>query len=286
MRAHDSPEHVIEWLTVRIHTTGKQADLFWRRAAEYRALGRLEAAASDLQQALKLEPSFVPALTDLSRVQLAQGKRRQAARTINRALALVPEEAERAPLRMIRADIRSADGDLEKALADCDCALRHASGIELDWYLTRSQIQCRLGRFKEAVAGLQQGFAQTGSAVLEVESIDAMIEAGLFTEALQRIEPLLADCRWQSSWLIRRGRVRLGTGDVAGAHADLLAAISELNQRLGGAHPDSSLLVDRGLAVALLGDVALAKRDLNAAKKLGAEGWALRRLELALAGQP
>src|SRR5881396_2067193 len=47
MRAHDSPEHVIEWLTVRIHTTGKQADLFWRRAAEYRALGRLEAAASD-----------------------------------------------------------------------------------------------------------------------------------------------------------------------------------------------------------------------------------------------
>jgi len=282
--AHDSPEHVIEWLTARIDTTGKRPDLLWRRATEYRALGRLAAAGSDLKQAIQLEPGFLPALTDLSRVQLAQGKRRQALHTINRALGLVREAPEQAPLRMIRAEIFSALGQFEPALAECESALQHSSGTELDWYLTRSQLQCRLGKFKEAVAGLQQGFAQTGSAVLEVESIDAMIEAGLCTEALQKIEPLLAECRWRSSWLIRRARVHLGLGAVARADDDLLEAIRELNQRLSGPHPDSGLLAERGLAFALLGDAPLAKRDLSAAKKFGADPWVLRRLELALGG--
>src|SRR5437867_1708430 len=137
--------------------SGKRPDLRWRRATEYRALGRLNAARSDLQQAVKLAPGYLPALTDLSRLQLTQGNRRAALRTIQRALALVAEESDRAPLRMVRAEIFSATGDLEKALVDCDCALQHSSGTELDWYLTRSQIQCRLGRFREAVAGLQQG---------------------------------------------------------------------------------------------------------------------------------
>ncbi len=282
--AHDNPEQVIEWLTARIDAAGKRPDLLWRRATEYRALSRLDDAVSDLKQAIKIEPGFLPALTDLSRVQLAQGKRRQALQTINRALALVREESERAPLRMIRAEIFTAFGQLNQALAECDSALQHSSGTELDWYLTRSQIQCRLGKFKEAVAGLQQGFEQTGSAVLEVESIDAMIEAGLFTEALQKIEPLLVDCRWRSSWLIRRARVELGLGDVGRADDDLLEAIRELNQRVSGPHPDSGLLAERGLAFALLGDASLAKRDLSAAKKIGADAWVLRRLELALGG--
>src|SRR5437762_141317 len=52
--AHDSPEHVIEWLTARIDTTGQRPDLLWRRATEYRALSRLDAAVSDLKQAIKL----------------------------------------------------------------------------------------------------------------------------------------------------------------------------------------------------------------------------------------
>ncbi|HYV30346.1 MAG TPA: hypothetical protein VEO53_04455, partial [Candidatus Binatia bacterium] len=94
----------------------------------------------------------------------------------------------------------------------------------------------------------------------------------------------LAETRWRSSWLIRRARVRLGCGEAAGGHADLLAAIGELNQRLlCGAHPDPGLLAERGLAFALLGDTSLAKRDLSAARKLGADRSALRPLELALA---
>ena len=280
---HDSPEHVVEMLTARMEVVGRSPDLLWRRATEHRVLGDLAAAARDLKQALKMDSRFLPALTDLSRVQLAQGHRRRALWTIDRAFEFVRDEPGRSPLRMLRAEALVESGDLKKALSECDRALLYADGSQLDWYLTRSQLQCRLGRFNEAVAGLKAGFELTGSAVLEVECIDAMIDAGKFTEALERIEPALADSRWQASWLVRRARVRLAAGDISSAHADLMAAIRELNQRLNSPRPDPTLLTDRGLASALLGDVAPARRDLSEAKKLGADADTVRRLEVALA---
>jgi tetratricopeptide (TPR) repeat protein len=282
---HDSPEHVVEMLTARMKVVGERADLLSRRATEYRALGNLSAAARDLHRAIKLQPDDLSALTDLSRVQLAQGHRRQALASTDRALKMVSDEPGRAPLRMIRAEIFSESGEPEKALVECDLALRHATSTELDWYLTRSQIQCRLGRFSEAVTGLKQGFELTGSAVLEVECIDAMIDAGRFREALAKIEPALSESRWQSSWLLRRARVRLGCGEISGAHADLLAAIRELNQRLRTPVPEAMLLADRGLAYALSGDVSMARRDLTAARKSGADAGTLRRLEVAVAAR-
>jgi tetratricopeptide (TPR) repeat protein len=281
--AHDSPEHVIEALTARIEA-GPRPDLLWRRAAEYRSLGQLQPATRDLKQALKLDPNHLPALADLSRMQLAQGSGRAALRTIEHALGLVQEDASRAPLRMVRADIFCASGNLEKALADCERALPFASGIELDWYLTRSQIQSRLGRFREAAAGLREGFERTGSAVLEVEWIDALIDGGLLGDAAPRIESFLEESRWRSSWLIRRARVRLAQGELTAGHNDLLAAIQELNQRINGLQPSVGLVADRSLAYALAGDATLARRDLAAARKLGADAGALRRIELALGG--
>jgi len=281
--AHDSPEHVVEILTARMEIVGARPDLLWRRATEHRVLGNLPAAARDLRQALRASPRYLPALTDLSRVQLQQGHRRRALWTLDRAFAFVQDEPGRAPLRMLRAEILCEANQPERALAECDLALRHATGSEIDWYLTRSQIQCRLGRYKEAVIGLQEGFERTGSAVLEVESIDAMLDAGLFKEALEKIEPALAETRWRSSWLIRRARSGLGTGDISAAHADLIAAIGELNRRLDSPRPDPGLLADRALAYALLNDDPFARRDFAEARKLGADPAALRRLEVILA---
>lgn len=283
--AHDSPEHVIEILTARMEAVGRRPDLLWRRATEYRAINLLDEAALDLKAALKLDANYLQALSDLCRVQQMQGKRRQAMSTINRALRKVRSDAERAPLWMLRGELLRDNGEFEKALADCDRALRHSSGRELEWYLTRSELQCKLGKFNEAVAGLKHGFELTGSAVLDVECVDALIEACRFEEALEKIGPALEDSRWQSSWLIRRARVELGQGKIAAAHADLLAAVRELNLRLNSTRPDYGLLAARGLAYALLGDLLLAQRDLEQARKQGADVWTLRRLEVALAGQ-
>ena len=283
--AHDSPEHVIEILTARMETVGERPDLLWRRATEHRALANHAAAARDLRRAIKLRADYLPALIDLSRVQLLQGHRSEALRTIGRAMRFVTDEASRAPLRMIKAEIFAASGNLTAALGECDRALAGTGGAELDWYLTRSQIQCGLGRYAEAAEGLQRGFELTGSAVLEVESIDAMIDAGQYEGALIKVEAAIAETRWQSSWLVRRARIRLGKGEVAAGHQDLAGAIVEMNRRLNPAYPESGLLSERGFAYALLGDVDLAKRDLASAKRRGAEPASLRRLEMALASQ-
>ena len=286
--AHDSPSHVIDGLTARIEADPKRADLYWRRATEYRVLSRLPEAARDLQKALRLEPGFLSAVLDLSRVELAQNQTRRALATVNRALAMVPasDSAGRAPVRMLRAEILSARGDWTGALADCDAAIQEAGTHELDWYLARSQIHFQTGRIKEAVQGLKEGVDLTGSAVLEVEYIEALIDAGEFQEAATRIEPMLAESRWQSAWLVRRARVRIGRGDITAAQSDLLAALRELRLRLSGPQPDYSLLLQRGMAHALLGDIPQAERDLRRARDLGAAAGdpvAVRRLEAAVA---
>ncbi len=282
LAAHDSPEHVVEILTARMEAVGERADLLWRRATEYRALRNHPAAARDLKRAIKLRKDYLPAYVDLSRVQLALGQRRRALWTIDRAMRLAGGESDRAPLRMVKAEVLAESSRFDEALRECDLALAGSSGGELDWFLTRSQIQCRLGRFNEAAAGLRRGFELTGSAVLEVECIDAMIDAGQFAEARGKVEAALSESRYRSSWLLRRARIHLGQGEMTEGHRDLADAIAEMNRRMSPTHPESGLLSERGFAYALLGDVGLAKRDLLAARKSGADAAMLRRLKLAL----
>src|ERR1043166_8719918 len=54
--AHDSPEHQVELLSSIIASQGKSASLLVKRAIEYRALGQLEKAVRDLQEALQIKP--------------------------------------------------------------------------------------------------------------------------------------------------------------------------------------------------------------------------------------
>lgn len=282
LEAHDSPEHVIQILTARMETIGERSDLLWRRATEHRVLGNLRAAASDLKRSIKLRRDYTVAWVDLGRVRLAQGRHREARRTLERLLKTVPDEAARAPIRMLQAEILVASGDNAGALRECDRAIDATGEVQLDWYLTRSQIQCELGKFAEAADGLRRGFERTGSAVLEVECLDAMIDAGQHEAAAGKVESELHEVRWRGSWLLRRARIQLARGKISAAHQDLGEAILEFNRRINPTAPEPGLLAERGFASALLGDLQPAQKDLAAARKAGADAPMLRRLELAL----
>lgn len=280
--AHDSPEHVIQMLTARMETTGERADLLWRRATEHRVLGNLPAAASDLKRAIKLKRDYSAAWVDLGRVRLAQGRRREARRTLDRLMASIPDETARAPVRMLKAEILVASSDHAAALRECDRAIESAVDVQLDWYLTRSQIQCELGKFAEAAEGLRRGFERTGSAVLEVECLDAMIDAGQHEAAAAKVESELREVRWRGSWLLRRARIQMARGEISSAHHDLAEAMMEFNRRINPAAPEPGLLAERGFAAALIGDVESARKDFLAAMKVGADAPMLRRLDLTL----
>jgi len=284
--AHDSPEHVVEQLTADMHRDGQRPGLLCDRATQYRELGRLAEAEADLSAALAAEPGNVSAANDLARVQLHRGHPTNALATLDRAIHRAANAEDRSPLLLTRAEIRATLGEHKAALADCNNAFSQGVLPDLDWYLLRSQLQLRAGQPAAAVAGLKQGFEQTGNAVLEAEWIEALIDAGQPRLALERIEEPLAQSRWRSSWLLRRGRARLELGDTTRARGDLREAIHELDARLEAPRRDSALLLDRGLAHALLGEHAAARRDLEAAQSAGADPGTTWRLESRLAARP
>jgi tetratricopeptide (TPR) repeat protein len=276
--AHDGPEHDIEELTERIQNEGATADLLLQRAVEYQVLKNTAAAIKDLELAEQLEPGTPAILRELGRAYFERGKTNEALSVVTRGLSSDVEGAERASLLMVRSEILRPRKEYEKALEDANEAIKeHPTNVE--WYLDRAQLHALLKKTKERVAGIEQGIKQTGSGLLEIELIDALIDDGQHKLALEKIEAELASSRVQSSWLIRRAKVRLATKQNDAAKADLEAALKELNARMSGSAPDASLLLDRGLVHDLLGDRDAAHKDYTRAKERGVTGeWITERI--------
>lgn len=279
--AHESPEHEIEALTARISAGGKTADLLARRAVEWRALGKLKEAADDLRDAIALSGGSVALFSDLARIEAARGQKAVALAAVDNARKLVAD-VDAGAIYMLRAEILQTQGELASALAECEKAFAHSAPAP-DWYLTRARLQSRNGKSQECVAGLQEGFEKTGSIVLEIEWIEALIDAGKFSAAVERIKPYLRRGRWKSGWLIRQARAQIGLGDEAGAKLALDRALAELEARIAASGPEMALIAERGLAHALLGHRAAARQDLALLKTQGGPfSSSVDRLERAL----
>lgn len=274
--AHDSPEHQVQLLTSIMDSQGKSSSLLLRRASEYRVLGQVEKAIADVKEALALNPQADSAWKELCRLYMSQGKNENALESANKALTAAEEKEEKASVYMLRAEVFTSMNKASEALADMDQAFKDGEP-ELEWFIQRGQLQGKLGKWNECLQGLQQGFEQTRSIVLEIEWIEALIDAGKAREAMALIEPHLANARIKSSWLLRRARAKKALN--LECQDDLQAVLKELDQRANPRYPDLTMLADRGLACALLGRQEEAKKNYEEARKLGADGWVLRRLE-------
>ncbi|MCI0536469.1 MAG: tetratricopeptide repeat protein [Verrucomicrobiales bacterium] len=276
--SHEGPEHEIEELTDRIAKEGESADLLLQRAIEYQVLGKYAEAAKDLERALQFEAHLTTAQRELSRAYVALGKTNEALRTVTRALKTASEGPDHASLLIVRAEVLRARREHQKALEDTEQAIQEYPG-NVEWYLLRSQLQARLKLKKERIAGLEAGISETSSGVLEAEWVDALIDDEQHERANETIETELKNSRLQSSWLIRRARVRLANRKDAEAKADLEAALTELSRRIHVASPDASLLADRGLARELLGKKEEARKDYEQAQDKGfTDEWVRQRI--------
>ncbi len=276
---HEGPEHEIEELTEEIRKLGESADLLTERAIEYRVLGKYSEASRDLERATRLDPGSIHAYREWSRVLFLSGKIQEAIDTVSRALALKVEDAvELGGLHATRAEFLRAKNDYKKALDDCQLAIK-AHQQNPEWYLLRSDLHDRLGMTKERVVGIEEGIKETGSGVLEIERVEALIRDQQFEPALEKIESELKSSRMLSSWLIRRARVRHGMGKKAEAHDDLRVALAEIANRLNLTTPDVPLLLDKALAHELLGEKPEARRCYELARDHGAEDIVKEKLK-------
>ena len=252
--AHQGPEHEIEELSERMKLHGETADLLTERAVEYHVLGKLVEATADLERAAVLDPRSMTICRELGRVLFLAGKPAEGIAVATRGLTLQNDEpVEFAALRILRAEIFRSQGQNQKALEDCEVAIRlHKQNPE--WYILRSDLHRRLQMKKERVAGVEEGVKETGAGILDVEQIEALMDASQFAVALMLIDAEMNDSRIKSSWLIRRARAEFGLGNSTNAEADLKAAVEEIDHRLHRKRADVLLLVDKATALELLGD--------------------------------
>jgi tetratricopeptide (TPR) repeat protein len=259
--AHDSPEHQIEALNKKIAANGATAELLGRRATEWRALGKYDEASQDLQKALVINSNSIPLILECASVELERGNVCTAGGIVEHGLARA-QETEKAPLYIMMAEALDQKGVHNLALAECEKAMA-AAEPQLEWHLIRSRLMCRLGKNAQAAAALKAAYEKTPSVVLEIEWIEAMIDAGQCAQALERVTKYTERGRWRSAWLIRRARAELGLNRTDAAQASLATALAELEQRINPAKVDATLLADRAMALLLRGDRDAAAKDLD-----------------------
>jgi hypothetical protein len=137
----------------------------------------------------------------------------------------------------------------------------------------------------KAATILKKSLNRTESIVVRNNWIDAALTAGQTEAVLPLIEKELSSSRFRSSWLIRRARASLILKRKEAAQADLREALVEIAPRINPERPDFTLISDRGLIHALMGNKTRAKNDLKTLKKSGYSPNAYRLLSSALAEQ-
>ena len=282
--AHHNAEEMIRQFTEQIAAKGDETppEIYYRRATEYRVLRQLDKAKADLEKAIEIAPEYVAAHEDLGRIHQAHGRHEEALQCLANAIAVSTTDREKAASLAVRAEILSAEGKHKEALSDVQGALDTYRRGAVDWFLLRSDLHAELGMKEERLKGLKAGHSRTKSVVLHNAWVEALIDTGDFDQARPIIEKNLEAARLKSSWLLRRAKLLLATGEKEAAKDDLLKAIDELNSRINPENPDVTLLVDRGVAWTMLDDRSAAKRDLGLARKAGADRWVTARLERAL----
>jgi tetratricopeptide (TPR) repeat protein len=272
--AHIDPTHNIAILTEEIEKGDTRPAVYYARSTDYRVLGKLDEALADLKTALSKDPTFLPAQRDLSQVLSLKGLKAEADQAAQQALKLAAKLPP-ANQAMCLVDLARLDyeGDRhEAAIKGVNVALELIPQGRLDWYILRSRAQIKLKRYQEAATGLEQGVKALRSIVLRSYWIESLILADRATEALPMIEQEMSECRYKAQWLIRRARALMALKEKDRAQDDLRLALGELDLRVDSTTtPDPMLLVDRGMAHALMEQKEAALKDLASARANGAE---------------
>ena len=153
---------------------------------------------------------------------------------------------------------------------------------KLEWYLLHARLSGELKRDNERPEILRKGYLLTGSIVLRNAWIDSLLECKKYETALPIIEKELISSRLKSSWKLRRAKAYIGIGKINDAMNDLRMCLKELDQRIHPKKPDMTLIADRGMANALLGNIQAAKNDLSHLIHIGAEKWVTIHLNKAI----
>lgn len=277
-------EETIAALNEQIALLPDQPELYYQRGRNYRENSQHELARADFVMAAKLNPAFLPVHREMARMDAEAGDVAAGIHRLKSAMIAVPPDSAffllgcKAALAEMHLQIQQNT----EALAVAQEGIDLSRDVTLDLYLFRAEAQRRLGRHEDSVRDLAAATGKLKSVLLRNAWIDALIDAQRAAEALPEIDRELATYRLKSTWLLRRARALLVLKRNDEARIDAASALAEITARLNLERPDVTLLCDRALAHALLGEREKASAELEDAKKKGAHSWMVRVAETVL----
>jgi tetratricopeptide (TPR) repeat protein len=218
-------QHAIQDFTKAIENDANEPEYFHQRAVAYWRDKQMEPATADLDQALKLDPNYLPALVTRAELRMAKGDLPGIAADLNSADRIAPKQADirytmarlyigaALPAAAIaqydlwianhpedskmpdalsgRCESRALNGsDLAKALDDCNAGLRRMNKTDRAYggaLVSRGLVQLRLGAFDKAIADFD------ASATLQPKNPWPLYGRGIAKSKLNRVSEAEAD---------------------------------------------------------------------------------------------
>ena len=197
----------------------------------HRATGAWDAALAELGRAVELGADPVAVARAEGAVFLDAGWPRMAERTLTRALAARPDDAD---ARYDRARARMALGDATGAARDFADAVGAMPEPHPEHLYAWRDALLALGKRDAALRVLDDGMARLGRVPsLELAALDLELASGRYDAGLARLDALLATSPQQPAWIARRADVLDHLGRADDARRERARALATIESRRG-----------------------------------------------------
>ena len=229
VQAHGDVHERIIALTAQLRTNSANPELWLQRADLHRQHGDFDAAQTDLDRAVQLKPKWAGAELQQARIAFDREKFPTAVRAAGDCLTLEPANADALVLRA-RSLVHLEQWS--PAIADYDAVLNRTNAARLlpDLFLERARAQAALGKFDDAVRGLDDAMRQLGETPsFALPAIEYERQRGAFAAALARLERA-GKFFDRENFLALHGEILLQAGRPAEAANDFSAALAALEK--------------------------------------------------------
>jgi len=199
--AHPELDAQIHALTAQLKEQPANAELYLSRADVRRQHGESDLALADIATAARLKPGWSKPLLVRAKTLFDANRIQEAQTTVEEFLRLEPNHA---TALVLGGRCKLKLGKLEQAITDYSAALQAFAQPNPDLYVERAQLQASMGKFDEAVRGLDEGVARlAGIPTLQLVAIEYERQQGHFNAALERTDKLLRGVRQPDTLLLR-----------------------------------------------------------------------------------
>jgi tetratricopeptide (TPR) repeat protein len=228
-RAHVGLDEASHALDAEVARRPGDADLRLQQARVHLLMHQWRAALAELNAAAQMGADRDVVATTRGRVLLEAGKPRKARAEFDRVLS---RRQDAYGTLFDRGRAWLALGDAERAADDFGRAIAGLRSPQPEQVIARRDALLLLGRREAAVRALDEGMERIGRvASLELAAIDLEVEMGEPTQALRRIDGLLAATPQNPAWVALRAELLKRAGRSGEARDEYARALAMIDRR-------------------------------------------------------